>query len=544
MSTADISPSASAVPAAGATIGGRLVVLVLLAAYATLVLRTGWIGDDAYIAFRTSQNLVEGHGLTWNPDERVQAFTSPLWTLLAAGAYALTHEMFRTMLIGSALISIAAAALLALVVIHGTPARVMTLVVLTVSKSYVDYSTSGLENPLIHLLIVLLAWRLSRGAADARGDWSLGLLLCGLGLTRLDLLLLGGPLGWLVLRRRGVRGLIPIGIALLPLAAWLAWSTFYYGTPLPNTAYAKLNNGVPRMDLIWQGSLYCIDLLRRDPVATGFILTGLLSLGLPRCGARTDASRTLAAGAVLYVLYAIWIGGDFMAGRLFAAPLLLCVSALALLPDMRAVHHLVLATVAAVFGVASPNCPIYSFEDYGVGRNYVEQSGIADERAFYYRFASLPQYLRAPEQPDHDFVAAGRAAARDGVRVMVHENIGYLGYFAGPSVHIIDRYALADPLLARLRPIPIRNWRIGHFKRAIPAGYEASLLTGQNQITDPDLAEYYKALRYVIAGPLWNWDRMRAIWTLHTSAATHLRKYESRASAATDGRSAAGGSGV
>ena len=30
------------------------------------------IQDDAFVAFRYARNLVEGHGLVYNPDERVE----------------------------------------------------------------------------------------------------------------------------------------------------------------------------------------------------------------------------------------------------------------------------------------------------------------------------------------------------------------------------------------------------------------------------------------------------------------------------------------
>ena len=59
------------------------------------------------------------------------------------------------------------------------------------------------------------------------------------------------------------------------------------------------------------------------------------------------------------------------------------------------------------------------------------------------------------------------------------------GYYAGPTVHIVDPLALADPLLARLPPKRKINWRIGHFERTIPAGYRGTLRMGQNVLEDP-----------------------------------------------------------
>ena len=43
--------------------------------------------DDAFIALRYSENLVSGHGVVWNPDERVEGFTSLLWVLMCAALH-------------------------------------------------------------------------------------------------------------------------------------------------------------------------------------------------------------------------------------------------------------------------------------------------------------------------------------------------------------------------------------------------------------------------------------------------------------------------
>ena len=50
-------------------------------------LANSWIGDDAFITFRVVDNFVHGYGLTFNPAERVQAYTHPLWMLLLSAAY-------------------------------------------------------------------------------------------------------------------------------------------------------------------------------------------------------------------------------------------------------------------------------------------------------------------------------------------------------------------------------------------------------------------------------------------------------------------------
>src|SRR5262252_8620700 len=69
--------------------------LALFAAVAFAVpllyaLYTGHIWEDYFITFRHSQNLCEGHGLVYQPGERVHGFTSPLGTLLPALCYWVT----------------------------------------------------------------------------------------------------------------------------------------------------------------------------------------------------------------------------------------------------------------------------------------------------------------------------------------------------------------------------------------------------------------------------------------------------------------------
>ena len=81
---------------------------LLILVFALILLRTAWVGDDAYIAFRTVDNLVNGYGLTWNVDERVQAFTCPLWVILLSGFYALTGDIYYTSLLLSLAVTLAA----------------------------------------------------------------------------------------------------------------------------------------------------------------------------------------------------------------------------------------------------------------------------------------------------------------------------------------------------------------------------------------------------------------------------------------------------
>ena len=129
----------------------------------------------------------------------------------------------------------------------------------------------------------------------------------------------------------------------------------------------------------------------------------------------------------------------------------------------------------------------------------------------------------AGEAPDVLIGRAGSAVARAaGPAVVEHGNVGFLGYYAGPAVHIIDRNGLTDPLLARLPVRDPADWRIGHFRRDVPAGYADTLRGGQNVIEDANLAAYFDVLARVPRGPLGSTERLREIWQLNRGAYAHL----------------------
>src|SRR4051812_23125668 len=70
--------------------------ILWLSLFSLTLLRTAWVGDDAYFTFRTIDNFVHGYGLRWNVAERVQAYTHPLWLIDMTPFYRLTGEPYFT----------------------------------------------------------------------------------------------------------------------------------------------------------------------------------------------------------------------------------------------------------------------------------------------------------------------------------------------------------------------------------------------------------------------------------------------------------------
>lgn len=52
-----------------------------VSAFVLVVLRRGWMCDDAFITMRAVDNLIHGRGFVYNAGERVLGFTNPLWAL-------------------------------------------------------------------------------------------------------------------------------------------------------------------------------------------------------------------------------------------------------------------------------------------------------------------------------------------------------------------------------------------------------------------------------------------------------------------------------
>ncbi len=153
-------------------------------------------------------------------------------------------------------------------------------------------------------------------------------LLAALGmLNRTDVVLLFlPPLVYSLVRLREVKGLYAVVAGFIPVILWELFSLFYYGALFPNTALAKLNLGlISRQELVLQGLYYLLNSIKVDPLT---LLVIVMGIGLPFV---TKAWRALPVviGFVLYLLYVVIIGGDFMSGRFMTAPLLGAIAILA-----------------------------------------------------------------------------------------------------------------------------------------------------------------------------------------------------------------------
>jgi len=531
--TPDIISRARAWPAA------QWAAAVLLAIFAAVLVRTAWMSDDAYITLRTVDNFVHGYGLTWNVAERVQAYTHPLWMLVLSAFYLITRDAYFTTLLVSAAISLATIGLVVTRVRASWPGCLLAVLGLTLSKAFTDYSTSGLENPLTHLLLVLFFIVLMQDGVGLRRNvlrrnvlrriFALSLLTALLALNRPDIVLFVAPAYLLALwqSRTAMRWQAPraIGVILLgflPLLAWEAFSLLYYGFLAPNTYFAKLSHGIDPLALVRQGLTYLVRSTAIDPLSSLLIVFGL---GVA-AWSRRPRLLAWAAGIILYLGYVVSIGGDFMSGRFLAAPVLGAMLVVASVdkcpawpkcpaPGRCRALTVIAAILIIVVGLAGPYAPIPGTRLMGCDAAAIGPSGVSDERSCFYEGTGLLNQ-KAPPYPNQGLVALGLEARQNPFPVHIFGVAGIFGYYAGPQKHLVDLNALADPLLARL-PLPEgKPWRIGHFERLIPAGYLETLASGENKICNEGLARYYDRLQAITRGPLFTAERLRAIWSMNT----------------------------
>ena len=489
---------------------------LLLVVFVIILVRSAWIFDDAYITLRTVDNLYHGYGLTWNIGERVQTFTHPLWLLVLAITYFLSENSYFLLITLSIVITSTTVILLLYKLASSTPHAIIGILMLLTSKAFIDFSTSGLENPLSHLIftvfIIVFLYK-----SNSNYCLLFLMLTASLGmLNRMDLALLFIPALLYGIQKRHTRQDILFAIlGMTPIIFWEIFSLLYYGFLFPNTAYAKLNTGIPVSSLANQGVLYLLNSISRDPATIGFIFTSVLISVIER-----DSRRMiLASSFILYVLYIIRIGGDYMTGRFLSV--IVC-GAVALITSSKLFSHkqsFNMALIAlALLNLATPKPPLL----YNAGDSRDETgpmgiyNGVEDGRFSNYQQTGLLTLTITEAMPRMGWAYEGREAREKGYKVVDRGAIGAFGYYAGPDVHIVDWYGIGDPLLARLHVDDPNNWWIGHFYRSIPEGYLETLENGSIAIRDPNLATYYEKLTIVTQGKLFDANRLVEIWRFNT----------------------------
>ena len=303
-----LQPSTTAAPAVlAAPVAVVAVASLLLIAFASRF--SDFVTDDAFITFRYAHNLLNGHGMVFNPGERVEGYTNFLWVLCSSVALFVGIDPETA---ARALSLLAWLALLVAVVRFGPrpPASMVAIaagpLLLALHPAVSVWAMSGLEEPLF---VCLMLWGICltlKGAEDGRPAVAGAALLAGAALTR--------PEG------AGVAAMTALATACayrrqIRYAAWLPWAAMflalfvpyfiwrwsYYGYPVPNSFYAKVGSTGAQ---VLRGLRYVHESLW----VTGY--WWLVPAALALTAARRRFVAVIAALFVWWLLVVAVLGGD------------------------------------------------------------------------------------------------------------------------------------------------------------------------------------------------------------------------------------------
>ncbi len=217
-------------------------------AFATLAGDQG--NDDAYISFRYSQNLVEGHGLVYNPGEQaVEGYSNFLYTLMIAGGIAIagTDWTYQYAL----LINLTFGLMLLILISRSRhltmTAKVGAIILTGITPAVAYWAASGLETvPVVAVQvgIVLLTEEIVRMGTRWKTLGGLTILCAVSIFLRADGFLIP-LLSTLYLGLRRYQPAIVVGIGTVcAMAGQFGWRLWYYGDLMPNTYYAKVSGSL------------------------------------------------------------------------------------------------------------------------------------------------------------------------------------------------------------------------------------------------------------------------------------------------------------
>jgi hypothetical protein len=204
--------------------------------------------DDAYISYLYARNLVQGHGLVFNPGEYVEGYSNLLYVLLMAIPFTVGIDVFAFSVVLNTLFVLGTWWILVrfLQTRLGDRAAVWGGFLFALSPSIWIWASSGLETPMIVLLQTAIWVGVANFEESRSSRRSLALLCTCAGLlvlARADGFISGLLAAGYLLVKGKRRAAATVGATLFcTYAALVSWRMAYYHDILPNTYYAKVTS--------------------------------------------------------------------------------------------------------------------------------------------------------------------------------------------------------------------------------------------------------------------------------------------------------------
>lgn len=427
----------------------RLWLVIALGVLGGLAWLNRFIQDDALISFRYAKHLADGHGLVYNPGDRVEGYTNFLWTVVMA----IPHAVGVEPILFSFVVGIACF-LMTLWMVWSLGGRLfadqrvglLAMVLLGTNYSFSSYATGGLETSFLTMLLTWTVWLAvwlvgPGGKITIPRLFGLSVVSAAAVLTRMDAGLFVATVCFFVMYRcwlgspgMGQR-LAQLGAIVLPgtllVGSWLVWKWSFYGDILPNTYYVKATGSTA--NLLMRGTYYiaaCALSYFLWPFALWWLIFAKRFSRELGCTAWFVALLPLLVGC----FYIVKVGGDFMEFRF-------------LVPLMPMFFLLVGVTLVRWVGRAGVR--------YGVVAALLVFSllhGLFYPRSPLLRaMESIPDLAEHVEDPEVGWILVGKTLAEafdrpEEVRIAVSP-AGAIPYYSGCET--IDMLGLNDPWVAR-----------------------------------------------------------------------------------------------
>lgn len=195
----------------------------------------GYVADDALITLRYAENLSQGKGFVYNEGERVLGTTTPFLTLLTAALLLFRIDGVLAFFIWNQIADLATAFFLYRLFRDSPfPLSVFPSLLFLFNPESIQWTLSGMET---QLSIAFIFASIYFASVDR---WNLAFLMSAFAVwTRIDGIAVAVALTAVYGFRFKKFPLIPVTVLLGALAPWIAFSTFYFGSPIPNSALAK-----------------------------------------------------------------------------------------------------------------------------------------------------------------------------------------------------------------------------------------------------------------------------------------------------------------
>lgn len=270
--------------------------------------------DEAMISMRYARNLIDGHGLVWNPGQRVQGYTNPLWTVFMAGVQLLglpRHVVsLPIQIVGAVLLAVNLHFVRRIADSIFPESRGVAIAAVILTAFYLplnNWTLQGMEVGAITLLLnAAVAWALDEPRSAGRTAAMLAALATAI-LLRLDAVLPALLVVAFVIRRGPRRAAVAwAGLATLvaAVAAQLLFSYLYYHDPLPNTYYLKMT-GYPIHLRMARGLYVLLQFIwYANPALLALPFIPVL------CSGRRPVRGLLLGLVAVQAAYSVYIGGD------------------------------------------------------------------------------------------------------------------------------------------------------------------------------------------------------------------------------------------